>query len=234
MGASPAPPDAGAAVLLAALQHADSFFPAGGVAFSWGLETLRADGLLQGPEDVGRLVESQLEQRWAVCDRAALVAAYRAADDLARLCAIDCEVDALSLALEMRDGSRRGGGSLLSVHERLGTPGAARMRAAVRAGEAFGHLPVVQGLVWRNVGLTEAASEAVAAHTFCVGLVGAALRLGVLGHLHGQQILTQARATAARLLTAPAPAMGEVYTCTFAAEIAVMRHEVQASRLFAN
>ena len=234
MGASPARRDADAAVLLAALQHADSFFPAGGIAFSCGLETLRADGLLPGPEDVARLVESQLAQRWAVCDRAALVAAYRAADDLARLCAIDREVEAMTLAFEMREGSRRGGTSLLTVHERLGTAGAAQMRAAVRAGAAFGHLPVVQGLVWRNVGLTEGACEAVAAHTFCVGLVGAALRLGVLGHLHGQQILTQARAAAAELLAVPAPALEEIYTCTFAAEIAVMRHEVQVSRLFAN
>jgi urease accessory protein len=234
MGASPAPSDAGAAVLLAALQHADSFFPAGGIAFSWGLESMRADGLLAGPEDVAQLVESQLAQRWAVCDRAVLVAAYRAAGDLACLCAIDRELDAMTLALEMREGSRRGGGSLLAVHERLGTAGAAPMRAAVRAGQACGHLPVVQGLVWRNVGLTEAACEAVAAHTFCVGLVGAALRLGVLGHLHGQQILTQARAVAARLLAAPAPEMGDMYTCTFSAEIAVMRHEVQTSRLFAN
>jgi urease accessory protein len=234
MDASPALPDAGAAVLLTALQHADSFFPAGGIAFSWGLESLRADGLLAGPEEVGRFVESQLAQRWAVCDRAVLVTAYRAADDLARLCAIDRELDAMTLALEMREGSRRGGGSLLTVHERLGTAGAGQMRAAVRAGQAVGHLPVVQGMVWRNVGLTEAACEAVAAHTFCVGLVGAALRLGVLGHLHGQQILTQARAVAARLLAAPAPAMDDIYTCTFAAEIAVMRHEVQASRLFAN
>jgi urease accessory protein len=234
MGAFPTTPDADAAVLLAALQHADSFFPAGGIAFSWGLETLRADGLLSGPEDVGRLVESQLEQRWAVCDRAALVAAYRAAGDLGRLCAIDGEVEAMTLALEMREGSRRGGAALLTVHERLGTAGASQMRAAVRAGEAFGHLPVAQGLVWRNVGLTEAACEAVAAHTFCVGLVGAALRLGVLGHLHGQQILTQARTVVARLLAAPAASLDDIYTCAFAAEIAVMRHEVQGSRLFAN
>jgi urease accessory protein len=234
MGASAAPRDVDAAVLLTALQHADSFFPAGGIAFSWGLESLHADGLLDGPEAVGQLVESQLAQRWAVCDRAVLVAAYRAGDDLARLSAMDRELDAMTLALEMREGSRRGGGAMLTVHERLGTPGAAEMRAVVRAGEAFGHLPVVQGLVWRSVGLTEAACEAVAAHTFSVGLVGAALRLGALGHLHGQQILTRARTVAASLLAAPAPRMDDICTCTFAAEIAVMRHEVQASRLFAN
>ena len=31
------------ATMLATLQHADSFFPAGTAAFSWGIEALRAD-----------------------------------------------------------------------------------------------------------------------------------------------------------------------------------------------
>lgn len=195
---------------------------------------MREDGLLRSPEDVAQFVETQLAQRWAVCDRAALVAAHRAGGDLCRLSAIDRELEAMTLAAEMREGSRRGGASLVTVHERLGTPGAAELRAVIRAGEAFGHLPVVQGFVWRNVGLTEAACEAVAAHTFCVGLVGAALRLGAMGHLHGQQILTRARAVAADLLALPALPMDGIYTCAFSAEIAVMRHEVQSSRLFAN
>jgi urease accessory protein len=234
MGALPEPTDTDAGVLLAALQHADSFFPAGGIAFSWGLETLRTDGLLPDAEHVAQLVETQLAQRWAVCDRPVLVAAYRAADDLQTLCEIDAELDAMTLAVEMRDGSRRGGGSLLAVHERLGTPGVEAFRTAIRSGAAVGHLPVVQGLVWRNVGLTQFACEAVAAHTFCVGLVGAALRMGALGHVDGQRILTRARARAQRLLAEPAPPLESIYTCAFATEIAIMRHEVQSSRLFAN
>jgi urease accessory protein len=234
MGASPEPTETAAGVLLAALQHADSFFPAGGIAFSWGLETLRTDGLLPDAEHVAQFVEAQLAQRWAVCDRAVLVAAYRTAGDLERLCRIDRELDAMTLAAEMREGSRRGGGALLAVHERLGTGGVEAFRAAIRSGAAVGHLPVVQGLVWRNVGLTQSACEAVSAHTFCVGLVGAALRLGALGHVQGQQILTRARSVTQRLLAEPVPPLESIYTCAFAAEIAVMRHEVQSSRLFAN
>lgn len=223
-----------AGVLLTALQHADSFFPAGGIAFSWGLETLRADGHLDGPEQVAEFIEGQLTQRWAVCDRAALVAAWRAADDPEQLHAIDRELDIMSLAAEMREGSRRAGTSLLTVHERLGTPGAAAYRAAVRSAIAFGHLPVVQGLVWRGVGLSESACQCVAVHTFCVGLVSAALRLGIMGHLHGQQILTGLRPMVTALLAQPAPEFSAAYAYAPAAEIAIMRHEVQESRLFAN
>jgi hypothetical protein len=38
--------------MLAALQFGDSAFPAGGFAFSWGLEGLLADGLLEDADDV--------------------------------------------------------------------------------------------------------------------------------------------------------------------------------------
>lgn len=234
MDASSEPSRADAATLLTALQHGDSFFPAGGIAFSWGAETLRADGLLADAAAVAQLVDTQLEQRWATFDRSVLVAAYRAGGDLALLSALDRQVEAMTLAVELREGSRRSGGSLLGVHERLGTPGVAPLRSMIRSGQAFGHLPVVQGLVWRNVGLTEAACEAVAAHTLCVGLVGAALRMGVMGHLDSQAILTRARERAARILALPAPAVDYLHSNAFAAEIAVMRHEVQSSRLFAN
>jgi urease accessory protein len=219
--------------LLASLQNADSFFPGGGIAFSWGLETLIADGLVQGAEQVSLFVEGQLEQRWAQCDRVALVAAYRAVD-MVEIQRIDRELEAMTLALELREGSRRAGGSLLAVHERLGTPGAAQYRPCIRAGEAHGHLPVVQGYLWRAAGLSEASAQAASAHTFCVGLLGAALRLGAIGHIHGQDALIRLRPRMAALIAQPVPDVEEMYTCTPAAEIAAMRHEVQTSRLFAN
>ncbi len=223
-----------AEILLATLQNADSFFPGGGIAFSWGLETLIADRELQRPDELGPFLAAQLQQRWAVCDRPALVEAVRHAGDLPRLGAIDRELEALTLAEELREGSKRAGASLLSVHERIGTPGAAEYRSAIRAGTALGHLPVVQGALWHGAGIDEAGAQAASAHTFCVALLGAALRLGVIGHLQGQQILLGLRDVIARLIAAPVPAVDEMYTCTPAAEIAAMRHEVQSSRLFAN
>ena len=55
--------------LLATLQHADSFFPSGAVSFSWGLEALRADGLVQSADDVALFAAGQLRHRWATADR---------------------------------------------------------------------------------------------------------------------------------------------------------------------
>jgi len=221
-------------VLLASLQNADSFFPSGGVSFSWGLETLIADGSVRGAEQVDAYVEGQLRHRWAMCDRVALAAAVRAAGDILLLQVIDSELEAMTLAMELREGSKRAGASLLTVHERLGTTGAAQYRAAIRAGNARGHLPVVQGLLWCGAGLSESAVEAVSAHIFCVGMLGAALRLGSIGHIQGQETLLRMRPVIVALLSVPPLPMEEISACVPAAEIAAMRHEVQSARLFAN
>ena len=95
--------------------------------------------------------------------------------------------------------------------------GAAEYRAAIRAGGALGHLPVVQGVVWRGAGMDEAAAQAASAHTFCVALLGAALRLGAIGHLQGQAILLGLRAAIADLIAAPVPPVEDMYACTPAA-----------------
>ncbi len=220
--------------LLATLQNADSFFPGGGIAFSWGLETLIAERRIECADELEAFLAGQLEQRWAVCERPALVGAFRSHGDMDRVGVIDRELEALALAAELREGCRRAGAALLTVHERIGTEGAAAYRAAIRSGIALGHLPVVQGVVWRGAGMDEACAQAASAHAFCIALLGAALRLGTIGHVQGQAILLGVRDTVVRLVAAPVPPIEEMYACTPASEIAAMRHEVQSGRLFAN
>ena len=88
--------------------------------------------------------------------------------------------------------------------------------------------------MWRGVGLDAAAAEALSAHTFATGILGAAIRLGLLGHIGAQRILQDTRSTVAELLHEPAPALEDLCASAPEAEIAVMRHETAATRLFAN
>jgi urease accessory protein len=220
--------------LLGALQYADSFFPSGSIAFSWGLETLRADGEIVSAEQVAQFLEGQLVHRWASFDAPVLVAAMHSGGKFDRLADLDDLVEAMTLATELREGSRRAGASLLKVHAGLGTPGAAEYRQRIAERNARGHLPVVQGLLWNATGLSEEACRAVSAHTLCTGIVGAALRLGMIGHLDAQKILLQVRPILVELLRLPAWQAEELYAYAPHAEIAAMRHEVQDSRLFAN
>jgi urease accessory protein len=220
--------------LLGALQYGDSFFPSGSIAFSWGLETLRADGEIASAEQVAKFLEGQLVHRWASFDAPVLIAAIRADGNFERLEDLDHLVEAMTLAPELREGSRRAGASLLKVHSGLGTPGADEYRRSIAQRKARGHLPVVQGLLWNATGLSGEACRVVSAHTLCTGIVGAALRLGLIGHLDAQKILLQVRPVLVELLQLPAGDVEDLYTCTPHAEIAAMRHEVQDSRLFAN
>jgi urease accessory protein len=220
--------------LLATLQHADSFFPSGALSFSWGLEALRADGLVRSADDVALFAAGQLRHRWATADRRVLMAAYAAGDDLEAVAAIDRLQDAMALPSELRLGSRRMGAALLGVHARLETPNAASYQADVVAQRAPGHVAVVQGLVWRGIGLDADAAVGMGAHCFCIGMIGAALRLGIIGHLDGQRLLAKLRDLIVDLLAIPAPELHEISTFTPACDIASMRHEVQPGRLFAN
>lgn len=222
------------AALLSALQFADSFFPGGGVALSWGLEQLRGDRELAEADDVTAFVEGQIAQRWAVFDAPALSAAWHANGDLARLGEIDALLETMTLPQEMRDGSRRAGGALLNVHARLGAQTAQKFRAIVLEGRTPGHLAVVQGLVWRDAGVPEAACRAMSAHLLATGLVSAALRLGIIGHLQAQAALNQVRPITARLLEQTLPALEDIAAFTPATDIAAMRHETADSRMFSN
>jgi len=236
---------------LLALQQADSFFPAGAVAWSWGLETLVSDGRLGVPDEptvrrrqrgmhrdrsaqVRGFVEGQLRHRWASFDRAFLMAAWHAADDLPALQVLDAQVEALTLAEELRQGSRRVGQSLLGVHVALGTQGAEAYQRQVLAGDAPGHLPVLQGLLWRQLGMDCDHCQLAAAHSLCTGLVSAAVRLGVMGHIDAQRVLTALQPLLLELLAQAPPAIDDACGFTPMAEIAVMRHETQDLRLFAN
>lgn len=220
--------------LLATLQHADSFFPSGAVSFSWGLEALRADGLVQSADDVALFAAGQLRHRWATADRPVLAATYTASDDLEAVAAIDRLQDAMALPLELRLGSQRMGAALLGVHARLETPNAVSYHSRVLARRAPGHVAVVQGLVWRGIGLDAEVAIGVSAHCFCIGMIGAALRLGIIGHLDGQRVLAKLHDLVAELQATPIPSLHEVSTFTPACDIAFMRHELQPGRLFAN
>jgi urease accessory protein len=221
------------ATLLLALQHADGQFPGGGFAFSWGLEGLFADQRLTR-SDLCAFIGGQLRHRWGGFDRPVLARAHELADDLDALGELDALVEAWSLAAPQRDGSRRAGAALLGLHARLGTAGASGYRERVTMGRACNHLPVVQGLVWRNVGLPGREALAVSAYSFAAGLATAAIRLGAASHLDAQRALAMLRPLVVALLDEPVPALTDLHAFAPLAEIAMLRQGRKSVRLFSN
>ena len=100
----------------------------------------------------------------------------------------------------MREGSRRAGRALLGVSARLGGALALGYRARLSADPRLGHLPVAQAIAYRDAGLDLGSAEVVSGWTLVNGLVSAAARLGVIGHVEAQQCLIAARRTLAELL----------------------------------
>lgn len=222
------------AALLTALQHADGLFPSGGFAFSQGLEARAAQTCAFGPLDLGAFVDAQLRHRWQGFDRVALVRAHRLAGDLAALAALDAEVEASSASERLRDGSRRNGTALLTTHERLGTPGAAAYRDAVRAGEAHGHLPVVQGLAWSALGIDLATAARISGYTTVTGILNAAVRLALCGAIEAQARVAASLALIEALADRPVADDQPLAAFLPQVDIAVARGAAVELRLFAN
>ena len=157
---------------------------------------------------------------------------HRATSELEKVAAVDAELEALSLARELRAVSQRAGRALLRVHARLGTPRAADYLERVTTGQAWSHLPVVQGLVWRGVGLDTEQASLLSGHLQVMAFVSAAIRLGFVSHIQAQLIVQRIHPTLTALLAAPLPESLSSFTPV--SDIAMMRHETQATRLFAN
>jgi urease accessory protein len=220
--------------LFTLLQHADSLFPSGLTSFSWGLEQLFEEERVTDAPALRRFVEAQLRLRWASFDRAFLSAGHAAAGDLELLAHIDALCAASIPAKELREGSSRAGQALLAVHAKLGTAGAAEYRARIAQGAAEGQLPVIQGMVWRGIGLSELDAAVLSAYGLVAGFAAAAIRLGVIGHVDSQRMIGALADLVDELALRPPPMLAEAATFTPAAEIAAMRHEVAQHRLFAN
>lgn len=220
--------------LLTALQHADSAFPSGSFAFSNGIEGLAALRGRLGRDGLGAVVAATIRHRWAPAERIALVRAYRAGDDLDAIGEIDNAVEAATLAESLRMGSSRNGAALLAAHIRLATPGVALFRGRIDAGRARGHLPVVQGFVWRSLGLSEDNAAAVSGYTTAAGLIAAAVRLNQVGAIEAQAVLASALDVISDALKTPVAPNAEIESFTPLLDIAAARQARALLRLFVN
>jgi urease accessory protein len=220
--------------LLQTIWQADGTFPSGSFAFSYGIEGVIA---LRGSIDAAGLAEMTgtiLRQRWANCDRIALVRASRVAGDIAAIAAVDRDVEAATFGSTLRDGSRRNGGSFLASHARLGDATALRLRGAVRSGECLGHIAVMQGAVWQALGLDEKLIQLASGYVVASGASGAAVRLGAIGALDAQRVLAGCLPLIGELAAQPIAADAELASFTPFIEVAAARHARADLRLFAN
>ncbi|MEO0808112.1 MAG: urease accessory UreF family protein, partial [Cyanobacteria bacterium J06643_4] len=95
--------------------------------------------------------------------------------------------------------------------------------------------PVVFGVVAQVAGLSEQAARIAFIHGFVTGVLGAAIRLGTLGHVQAQQVRLALSADMARVCDeAAVRSLDDMWACTPLIDLAQMRQAKLSRRLFAS
>jgi urease accessory protein len=222
--------------LLSVLQFADSAFPAGGYAHSFGLEAYVEAGTVRDRHGVLAFLRAHLEGAVGPGDATAAVASREAlgqgrVDDCRRL---DEVLEAMKPVREFREASRQMGRQTLRVASALS--GDARLGDyldAVEAGCRPGHHAVAFGMAGGALGWAALDTATALLHSSAALLVGAALRLLPLGQVDGQRLLRELHPLIERLAgEAAARPARDMWSFCPGLDIEGMRHARLSARLF--
>ena len=220
--------------VLSILQHGDSFFPTGSVSFSWGIETLIEENLIKSSDDVKAFIINQVTQRWMPFDRVVLSHTYERYKTIKKIQELDSYLESLIINTEFREGSKKLGNAMLTTYESLGNQVAANYLNKIYENTAHGHQVISQGIIWKSINLSLDTALYMSAYTLCVNILGAALRLGKIGHIESQSILSSLHSTIIESKSNEISNISEIRSNTPCTDIASMRHEIAISRLFIN
>lgn len=186
--------------VIRAMQLADSSFPSGVFAFSWGLESALADGQVC-KVTLPDWIAAELRTRWYRFDRVALAGGHRLTG--AALTDWFETVDTLMPAEGPRRDSAQAGDALFASARALRIdldPGALAAQS-----QGTGHFAVAHGVFLRACGLDLANALATSALSMARGAFSAAVRLGVSGAITTQRDLLALAPLIADLATEPEP-----------------------------
>jgi len=221
---------------LALMQLNDSLFPSGAFVQSYGLEQLARDGVVKTPEDVESFIRAQLHQSLATADAPATYIATIAAGnaDLESLLMVDRALYRTKAAEEMRNASLSTGRRQLDeVEAYIEDETFAAYASQVRSDRTLGTQPVVFGAICSALDVPAMTAAAALILGAVSGLAQAAMRLLPVSHRDVQRLLHRLRPEIAAIadglaVTKPLP----LRAFNPSQEIASMRHEVAAARLF--
>lgn len=221
---------------LALMQLSDSFFPSGSFTLSHGLESLQRSGQVRSPAEVEEFLRLLLHYRVGTSDLVALTHAHRAseADSLEAIRDTDAHLFAQTALEETRTSQHKSGRALLMVAASIWeTSLLETLMTEVGARRMHGLHPVVFGVVGQVARLSETETQLAFTHSLVTGLAGAAIRLGLMGHMQAQHML---RAIAPTITAAADQAstlsLDKMSAWTPAIDIALMQHKHSDRRLF--
>lgn len=224
------------------MQLADSFFPSGAYTLSHGLESLVQSKAITTAEEIETFVRLLLCQKVGSTDMVALAHAYRASgcpnesQNIMAIQDIDARLFAQTPIEKTRITQRQSGRALLMVAAKTWPhPQLAALSEQSAAGEIHCLHPVIFAVVAQVAGLDQQASLAAFVHGFVTGVLGAAIRLGAIGHLQAQQVRRAIAPDMASVCQSAATlSLDEMWSCTPLIDLAQMRQAKLSRRLFAS
>ena len=220
------------------MQLADSFFPSGSYTLSHGLESLVQERRIKQAEDVEVFIRLLLCNKVGSTDLVALAHTHRAsaATNIEKIAEVDALLYAQTPIEKTRTAQRQSGRALLMVASKTWSHlQLEELSQRTAKGEINCLHPVVFAVVAQVAGLDEQSAMTAFVHGFVTGLLGAAIRLGAVGHLQAQQIrLNLSEEMAKVCVEAGSLSLEEMWSCTPMIDIAQMRQAKLSRRLFAS
>ncbi len=221
---------------LALMQLSDSFFPSGSFTLSHGLEAMVQTDQISSAQDIEAFLHLLLHNKVGCSDLIALIHAYRAStnNDLEEVRRADAYLYAQTLIQTTREAQRRSGQALLLVaRSTWNDPQLVAFQEEIDVNQTPGLHPIVFAMVGRTIELSESDTSFAFLHNFVTGIVGAAIRLGVLGHLGAQSILCKMAAEMdAIVFQSRSLSLDDMWSGTPAIDIAQMSHHRLTSKQF--
>lgn len=165
-------------------QLADSAFPTGLFAHSWGLESACQHGEVNTADDLRQFADAAILQT----GHAALPFLNVAFQSPERLETLDAIADAFLTNQVANRASRVQGRTLLMTVERI-WPSPALFALQARAGRTRAHVAPLSGATFRAIGVSLETTQRIVVYSAARGVLSAAVRLGVVGSYEAQRML---------------------------------------------
>jgi len=222
---------------LGVMQLSDSFFPTGIFATSNGLEFLFTEKKIQGMTDLIEMIRINIIQQIGPSDCVALANAFDSANkhDFNKVIETDSIVFATKSIKEIRNASVRSGIQLIKCVSEFVKDDEIlnQYKNNITKNKAHGIFPVAFAISCNALKIKKEKSMMMLLYGFTVGVVGAALRLGLIQHFEGQKIIHRIKPIISQTIKEYSnKSLFEMWQFAPQVDIVQMSHEKMDSKMF--
>lgn len=221
---------------LGVLQLSDSFFPTGIFATSNGLEFLFAEKKIHTMDDVTKIIRTNIVSQMGPSDCVIVSETFDGIvnQDFEKIIDADNVAFATKTVREIREASVRSGIQLLRcVTEFQDDKILNKYQNAIKQNTAHGIFSVAFAICCNTLGIKKEKCMMMLLYGFTTGIVGAALRLGLIQHFEGQKIIHAIKPVITDTIKENSKkSLEEIWQFSPQMDITQMSHEKMDSKMF--